>query len=153
MHDPVATLAVRASLDDALVWMREAKCRDVLTDFNDENGCPLADRLEQHNVSFENVFAVDRHPGCDRHQEVRQPESICLHLDRSPCRIRLWKGIQQITRARAWSSDGRPDSRSAPHVGLGRERTLSIQPRNYEAGTSDVQATVSFAPLRLCVEV
>ena len=44
-REPLARVAVHNSLDGAVHWWAQSRCQTLLTEFRDEQGCPLADRL------------------------------------------------------------------------------------------------------------
>jgi hypothetical protein len=50
--------AVLASLDSAMRWLEDGRCQTLLSEFRDERGRPLAERLGQLGMSCENYFRV-----------------------------------------------------------------------------------------------
>ena len=53
IHEPLARAAVHSSLNGTVRWWAQARCQQVLTEFRDEQGCPLAGKLAAMSVTFE----------------------------------------------------------------------------------------------------
>lgn len=53
VREPLARIAVHKSLDGAVQWWAQSRCQTLLTEFRDEEGCPLAERLAAIGTTFE----------------------------------------------------------------------------------------------------
>ena len=53
IHEPLARAAVHNSLDGTVRWWAQTRCQQVLTEFRDEEGCPLASKLAATGATFE----------------------------------------------------------------------------------------------------
>jgi hypothetical protein len=53
IRDPLTRAAVHASLDRAVLWWSQSRCQSLLTEFSDEQGRSLADKLAGAGVAFE----------------------------------------------------------------------------------------------------
>ena len=51
--EPAARASVHAALDGALEWWSSSHCRTLLTDFHDEQGCPLSEKLVALRTTFD----------------------------------------------------------------------------------------------------
>ena len=69
--DPVANRAARDALDMASAWLAKPACRAVLTDFHDQDGRFLAERLVALHVDLQTYLSMvvfidgTRHVRCD----------------------------------------------------------------------------------------
>ena len=52
VQEPLARIAVHKSLDGAVQWWAQSRCQTLLTEFRDEEGCPLAERLAAIGTTF-----------------------------------------------------------------------------------------------------
>lgn len=87
LPDPVANVAIRQALEAASAWVDGASCVQVLSDFTDSDGRPLADRLTAQALDLRRYLKIilfvddSRHVRCaDGLVAFTEPGSRVVHV-------------------------------------------------------------------------